>query len=143
MHMNMKKLHLITLTILLLGSSMLFAWDGFNYVAANEHDSGIRVDWQAKDEHSVSYYEIYRSRSDSDILDKRASITAVGAGASYTFQDDNIFSKSTETGNYKFDYYVRAIMKDGSYKNSDVVQVSLTSLGVTQQTWGSIKAMFR
>jgi len=139
----MKKLHLIALILLVLTSGMLFAWDGFNYVVANEHDSGIRVDWQAKDEHRVSYYEIYRSRSDSDILDKRSSVTALGGGASYTFQDDNIFSKSTETGNYKFDYYVRAIMKDGSYKNSDVVQVSLTSLGVTQQTWGSIKAMFR
>ena len=97
--MNIKKLHLIALAILLLTSSMLFAWDGFNYVAANEHDSGIRVDWQAKDEHSVSYYEIYRSRSDSDILNKRASVTAVGAGASYTFQDNNILSKSKETGN--------------------------------------------
>ncbi len=139
----MRKLQIIALILLVLTGSMLFAWDGFNYVVANEHDSGIRVDWQAKDEHSVSYYEIYRSRSDSDILDKRASVTAVGAGASYTFQDNNIFSKSTETGDYKFDYYVRAIMRDGSYKNSDVVQVSLTSLGVTQQTWGSIKAMFR
>lgn len=141
--MKMRKLHLIALILLVLTSGMLFAWDGFNYVIANEHDSGIRVDWQAKDEHSVNYYEIYRSRSDSNILDKRASVTALGGGASYTFQDNNIFSKSTETGNYKFDYYVRAVMKDGSYKNSDVVQVSLTSLGVTQQTWGSIKAMFR
>ncbi len=141
--MKMRKLHLIAMILLVLSGSMLFAWDGFNYVVANEYKSGIRVDWQAKDEHSVNYYEIYRSRSDSNILDKRASVTALGDGASYTFQDDNIFSKSTETGNYKFDYYVRAVMKDGSYKNSDVVQVSLTSLGVTQQTWGSIKAMFR
>ncbi|MCF7832599.1 MAG: hypothetical protein K9N05_03345 [Candidatus Marinimicrobia bacterium] len=139
----MKKLHLIALILLVLTSGMLFAWDGFNYVVANEHNSGIRVDWQAKDEHGVHYYEIYRSRSDSDILDKRASVTALGVGASYTFQDDNIFSKSSETGNYVFDYYIRAVMKDGSFKNSDKVQVSLTSLGVTQQTWGSIKAMFR
>ncbi len=139
----MRKLHLIAMILLVLTGSMLLAWDGFNYVVANEYNSGIRVDWQAKDEHNVNYYEIYRSRSDSDILDKRASVTALGGGASYTYQDDNIFSKSTETGNYKFDYYIRAVLKDGSYKNSDIVQVSLTSLGVTQQTWGSIKAMFR
>lgn len=141
--MKMRKLHLIAMILLVLTGSMLLAWDGFNYVVANEYNSGIRVDWQAKDEHNVNYYEIYRSRSDSDILDKRASVTALGGGASYTYQDDNIFSKSTETGNYKFDYYIRAVLKDGSYKNSDIVQVSLTSLGVTQQTWGSIKAMFR
>ena len=141
--MKMRKLHLTAMILLVLTGSMLFAWDGFSYVIANEHNSGIRVDWQAKDEHKVNYYEIYRSRSDSDILDKRASITALGFGASYTFQDEDIFSKSTETGNYKFDYFVRAVMKDGSYKNSNVAHVSLTSLGVTQQTWGSIKAMFR
>ena len=123
--------------------SILFAWDGFNYVVANEFNSGIRVDWQAKDEQNVHYYEIYRSRSDSNILDKRASVSALGEGASYTFQDENIFSKSTETGNYSFDYFVRAVMKDGTFKNSDKVAVSLTTLGVTQQTWGSIKAMFR
>lgn len=56
--------------ILILGASLLCAWDGFTYVAANEFNSGIRVDWQAKDEQNVHYYEIYRSRSDSDILDK-------------------------------------------------------------------------
>lgn len=141
--MKLKKLHLVTIIILLLAGSLLCAWDGFNYVVANEYDSGIRVDWQAKDEHKVHYYEIYRSRSDSNILDKRASVTALGEGASYTFQDDNIFSKASETGNYSFDYFVRAVMKDGTFTNSDKVKVSLTSLGVTQQTWGSIKAMFR
>ena len=140
--MNMKKPHFIFI-ILLLAGSVLFAWDGFNYIAVNEYNSGIRVDWQAKDEQNVHYYEIYRSRSDSQILDKRASVTALGGGASYTFQDDNIFSKSAETGNFEFDYFVRAVMKDGTFKNSDKVKVTLTTLGVTQQTWGSIKAMFR
>ncbi|MCF7833583.1 MAG: hypothetical protein K9N05_08435 [Candidatus Marinimicrobia bacterium] len=138
----MKKPHFIFI-ILLLAGSVLFAWDGFNYIAVNEYNSGIRVDWQAKDEQNVHYYEIYRSRSDSQILDKRASVTALGGGASYTFQDDNIFSKSAETGNFEFDYFVRAVMKDGTFKNSDKVKVTLTTLGVTQQTWGSIKAMFR
>ena len=141
--MKMKKLHLIALILLVLTSGMLFAWDGFNYVVANDHDSGIRVDWQAKDEHSVHHYEIYRSRSDSNILTKRAEISALGSGASYTFFDDNILSKSSETGNFTFDYSIRAVMIDGTFKNSDKVQVSLTSLGVSQQTWGSIKAMFR
>jgi hypothetical protein len=145
--MKMKKLHLIALTVLLLVSSMLFAWDGFNYVAVSEYhsnnNSGIRVDWQAKDEHSVHHYEIYRSRSESKILTKRAEISALGRGASYTFWDDDILSKSSETGNFTFDYSIRAVMTDGTSKNSDKVQVSLTSLGVTQQTWGSIKAMFR
>ena len=141
--MKLKKTHYLLITVLVMFGSLLFAWDGFNYVVANEFNSGIRVDWQAKDEQNVHYYEIYRSRSDSNILDKRASVSALGEGASYTFQDENIFSKSSETGNYSFDYFVRAVMKDGTFKNSDKVAVSLTSLGVTQQTWGSIKAMFR
>lgn len=34
-------------------------------------------------------------------------------------------------------------MKDGTFSNSNKVEVSLTSLGISQQTWGSIKAMFR
>ncbi len=142
--MTMKKKKLSFLFIVLLFcTSMLFAWDGFNYVVANEHDSGIRVSWQAKDEHAVKYYEIYRSRDGSSILSKRASVTALGLGAAYIFQDDNLFSKSAESGAYSFNYFVRAVMKDGSYKNSDKILVSISNLGVSQQTWGSIKAMFR
>ena len=143
MNIKMKKIYLIAIILLLLSASMLFAWDGFNYIIANEYKSGIRVSWQAKNESSVQYYEIYLMCSDRDFLDKRASVIALGLGASYTFQDDNILSKSSESGDFSFEYFVRAVMKDGSYKNSDKMQVNFTHLGVSQQTWGSIKAMFR
>lgn len=143
MYMKTRKLYIIVAVLCLLSASMLLAWDGFNYIIANEYKSGIRVSWQAKNEGNVQYYEIYRQRSDSDILDKRASVIALGLGAAYTFQDDNILSKSSESGDFSFEYFVRAVMKDGSYKNSDKMQVNFTHLGVSQQTWGSIKAMFR
>ena len=141
--MKMRKLHFIALILLVLTSGMLFAWDGFNYVAASELESGIRLDWQAKNEYHVYSYVVWRSRSESNILHKCYEVISKGDGATYSYVDVEYLQKSAETGNFKFNYYVRAVMTDGSYKNSDVVQVSLTSLGVTQQTWGSIKAMFR
>ncbi len=141
--MNMKKRYLLLAILFTLLTGLLFAWDGFNYVIATEHNAGIRIDWQVKDESNVSYYEIYRSRSDSQILTKLKSVTALGAGASYSYLDDDMFSKSSVSGDYNFDYFIRAVMVNGEYKNSDKVQASLTSLGVSQQTWGSIKAMFR
>mgnify|MGYP000569034608 CR=1 FL=1 len=133
----------ILFILLFVMTSMLSAWEGFSYVIAEAHDSGVRVSWQSKDEGEVKYYEIYRSRAESTILEKRASVTALGMGASYVFQDDNMFSKSSESSGYSFDYYVRAVMKDGSYSNSAKKFVALAHLGVSQQTWGSIKAMFR
>lgn len=143
MIVRMEKLSLYVIALMLLGTSILFAWDGFTYIVANEHETGVRVSWQAKDEQSVAYYEIYRSRAESSILDKRASVTALGLGASYVFQDDNMFSKASESGDYTFNYFVRAVFDNGSYKNSDKVFVAISNLGVSQQTWGSIKAMFR
>jgi hypothetical protein len=141
--MKTKKSHLFTILILMLAGSVLFAWDGFINVKAEEFNTGILVTWQAKDEQNVHYYEIYRSRTNSEVVDKRASVSALGSGATYTYQDENIFSKTTETGDYSFYYFVRAVMKDGSFENSEKVMVRLSTLGVSQQTWGSIKAMFR
>jgi hypothetical protein len=141
MHFKMKKLVLL-FAILLLTCSMLMAWDGFTYVVANEHGTVVRVSWQAKDEHTVDYYEVYRSRVGSSNLEIRASVTALGMGASYVFQD-NMFSKASEYSDYSFNYSVKAVFKDYSYKFSEKVLVSISNLSVSQQTWGSIKAMFR
>lgn len=141
--MKAKKTHLQVIVILLLGVSMLFAWDGFHYVETAESESGVLVQWQAKDERYLSYYEVYRSRSDSDVLTRLGYVTPLGDGASYIFTDNDIFSKSSVSGDFKLNYKVRAVLKNGRYEDSPVVQASLTSLGVRRQTWGSIKAMFR
>jgi hypothetical protein len=131
------------MSVLLLFAGMLFAWDGFIKVSAEEKNNGIEVSWRAKSDHNVKYYEVYRIRANGTVADKRYSIQKIVDEAFYYFNDDNIFSKSSESGAYDFEYYVRAVMNDGTFVNSDKIQVSLTSLGVTQQTWGSIKAMFR
>ena len=140
----MRKISSIIAVILLFTTGLLFAWDGFTYVRATENNSGILVEWQVKNEKEIGYYEIYRSRSDSQFLKKVASVTAIGNAPYYSFKDDQLFSKSAASGDYTFDYFIRAVMSDsGEYFDSDKVQASLTTLGVTRQTWGSIKAMFR
>ena len=144
--MKMRKLHITGFFFLLImAAGLLFAWDGYSYVFAAEHDSGIRVEWQAKDEHNVSYYEIYRSRSEDDVLSGTPVVrkNALGSGASYTYIDRSIFGKATVSGDFRFYYVVRAVLNNGDHKDSDKVQASLSTLGVRQQTWGSIKAMFR
>jgi hypothetical protein len=135
---NALKIIIISLTAIL-----LFAWDGFNYIAAAESDNGILIEWQAKNEEDISYYEIYRSRSDSDILTRIGYVTPLGKSASYSFLDNDIFSKPGVSVDFRFNYKVRAVLTNGRFDDSRIVQASLTSLGVRRQTWGSIKAMFR
>jgi hypothetical protein len=140
--MNTTKLHLIALSILLMASTILFAWDGFYFVNAVEHNDGIIISWQAKNEQDVAYYNVFRGRSGSLIFEDIYTVNVINPGGVY-HHVDRVFSKPGVSGDYKFDYYVRAVMKDGTYRTSLTVQASLTSLGVRQQTWGSIKAMFR
>lgn len=139
--MEMKTLSKIL--VILLMTATLFAWDGFHYVETAESESGVLVQWQARDERDLSYYEVYRSRSDSDVLTRLGYVTPLGDGAGYIFTDNDIFSKPGVSGDFKLNYKVRAVLKNGRYEDSQVVQASLTSLGVRRQTWGSIKAMFR
>lgn len=137
-----KTLFIISLLTFLL-SPALFAWDGFNYIIAAESDNGILIEWQAKNEEEISYYEIYRSRSDSEILTRIGYVTPLGKNASYSFLDNDIFSKPGVSGDFRFNYKVRAVLSNGRFDDSRVVQAALSSLGVRRQTWGSIKAMFR
>ncbi|MDZ7796605.1 MAG: hypothetical protein U5N56_05995 [Candidatus Marinimicrobia bacterium] len=143
--MKIRKLHVTVLFILILFAGSLFAWDGFTYVFAAEHDAGIRIEWQVKNERDVSYYEVWRSRSEDDVLSGTRILRqgALGDGASYTHLDNNIFGKTSTSGDFTFYYVVRAVLNNGTYKDSDNVRASLSTLGVRQQTWGSIKAMFR
>lgn len=141
MHLTTKKSSLL-FAILLLTCSMLMAWDGFTDVIVNEHKKGVELSWQAKDEQDVDFYQVYRSRFGSNNFYQCYEVSAKGDGGVYYFLDIVFLPKSAETGGFKFIYFVRAVMKDESCKNSDKVQVS-SNLGVSQQTWGSIKAMFR
>ncbi|MDZ7822429.1 MAG: hypothetical protein U5N26_11860 [Candidatus Marinimicrobia bacterium] len=64
----MRKIHIVISFVLLLAAGSLAAWDGFTHVSAIAQGVGIRIEWQAKDEHDVKYYEIYRSRSEDDVF---------------------------------------------------------------------------
>jgi len=139
----MKKTLFIICILSFLLSPALFAWAGFNYIVAAENDNGILIEWQAKTEEDISHYEIYRSRSDSDIPTRIRYVTPLGKNASYSFLDNDILSKAGVSGDFRFNYKVRAVLSNGRFDDSRVVQASLSSLGVRRQTWGSIKAMFR
>jgi hypothetical protein len=139
--MEMKTLSKIL--VILLMTATLFAWDGFNYVKTSESESGILLQWQARSEKDLSYYIVYRSRSDSDVFTRLGYVTPQGNGASYIYNDNDIFSKSAASADFKFNYKVRAVLKNGRFDDSPMVEASLASLSVRRQTWGSIKAMFR
>jgi len=138
----MKKRHHSVFILLTFCTVFLFAWDGFYFVNAVEHNDGIIISWQAKNEDNVAYYIVYRARSGSQIYENIYTVNVINPGGVY-HHVDRVFTKSTASGDYSFDYYVRAVLRDGTYQKSPTVQATLGSLGVRQQTWGSIKAMFR
>lgn len=137
---NTLKITVLVLTVLMAASAM--AWDGFTYFSGTGVDSRIILAWQANDESQVVSYEIYRSRVDSRNMTFVDAIAPQGEGAKYSYVDNTVFAKSTSS-DYEFSYRIKVKLNDGNSFYSNSTTVKLGMLGVSQQTWGSIKAMFR
>ena len=137
---NKLKITVLILTVLMAASAM--AWHGYTYFAGTSMDTRVILAWQAVDESNVVSYEIYRTRVDSRSMAFVDAVVPKGDGAKYSYVDDAVFSKSA-SGDYAFSYRLKVKLNDENSYYSDPITVTIQRLGVSQQTWGSIKAMFR
>jgi len=96
------------------------------------------LQWNSGIEGNLSKYKIERS-VDNKTYTSIAEITPQGSFSLYQYIDDNIMKSTAQRIYY---YRIKMIFTDGSFDYSDVVSVTLSFSGL-QETWGSIKAMFR
>lgn len=97
----------------------------------------VVLEWTSGPETGLDKYQVERSFDGLDFF-PIADVFCTGANSTYIYEDHDIYKSSTRT----YYYRIRAVMTDGSFSFSSVQSVTVSISGI-QQTWGSIKALFR
>jgi hypothetical protein len=108
------------------------------YFRAYAQINRARLEWNSGNETNFDQYIIERS-SDAVNYMPVGTVESTGSFSEYSFNDSSPLDADMDRVFY---YRLKMMDESGAYRYSDVVSVSLTFSPV-QQTWGSIKAMFR
>ena len=134
----MRQIVLRILPVFLLVVS-LYAGSVFMVYAAEPGTNSVTITWTTSSEDNISSFAIMRSLDDAN-FGEIGTTPAKGPGTTYTYIDENVIFKTSQT----FFYKIQA--RD---KNNSVLDVTPQSLIVNPnisgiyRTWGAIKAMFR
>ncbi len=118
----------------------LLLWAGadiLEFSAEPDGESAVLLTWRTGVEVSLTVFQVQRS-SNGNTFYTIGNVDPTGSYSEYQYLDTNLLKQSVKT------YYYRLKMIDtsGAVTYSEVRDVTLTFSGI-QQTWGSIKAMFR
>ena len=128
---------LLILSILLSASSVLASVELFSFHAFAIVDHS-RLEWSTGREEEFALFIIERSSDGQDFF-VIGQIGATGSYSEYEFVDSSPLDTDSDRTFY---YRLKMVDRDGAYRYSEILQVSL-SFSAVQHTWGSIKAMFR
>lgn len=118
----------------LLGS----AYISIEQFTATHQGVDVRLDWNATDEAEVQSFEIARRLNPSYPYQNIASIKPESQGR-YFFIDDNLYGQST-ADNQTLQYRLTAKKAGSEQHFYATIRHSPTAV---QQSWGTIKAMFK
>jgi hypothetical protein len=136
--MSFSKAILLSLAILAILSAAAPAQNLINDFAAQaQGESSVLLTWTSGLETGLSNFRIERSLDGITYI-VLTTLQPLGNNSSYNFEDHDIYKSSNRT------YYYRILgqMDDNTFVVSPVQSVVLFFSGI-QQTWGSIKALFR
>ncbi len=133
---NLKLLPLSISLILLICSIALAPSVITNFTASNAVDF-VLLEWTSGTEAGVSNFQVERSLDGIEFL-AIATVSPQGSNSDYTYEDHDLYKGATRT----YYYRIKAQMDNGSSNFSSVETVTLSFSGI-QQTWGSIKSLFR
>ena len=134
----MRKLILLIALIFLLVLS-LYAGTVFMAYRAEPGTNSVSITWTTSTEDNISKFAILRSISYDANYSEISTVPASGPGSTYTYVDENVIFKTSQTFYYK-------IEARGSSDNSvDITEVLIVNPNISgiYRTWGAIKAMFR
>ena len=127
-----------TIFILSLLVSLLFAGTIFEEYSATPETNKVTIRWRTSSETDVVKFTILRSMDDQSFNEVN-TISAKGQGQDYTFIDENVIFKSSQT----FFYKIRAVRSDNSTIEETQSLIVNPNISGIYRTWGAIKAMFR
>ncbi|UCD99771.1 MAG: hypothetical protein JSV42_03315 [Chloroflexota bacterium] len=107
-----------------------------DFTASNEGDFVLLI-WHTGVENGVSEYLVERSLDGLE-FHEISDLQPMGNNWEYTYEDRDLYKTTSRT----YYYRIHAILSNGSSSFSTVQSVSLSFSGI-QQTWGSIKSLFR
>jgi len=131
------KLFLTTLGVLLIFAGMALAPSVITEFTATSVDNYVLLAWTSGAETGVSVYQLERSL-DGITFQTINSTSPTGSNSSYLYEDHGLYKVTSRT----YFYRINVVMENGSSSYSPVAQLSLSFSGI-QQTWGSIKSLFR
>ena len=132
-----KILHPITIIILL--SALVFAGTIFEQYSATPDNNRVTINWRTSSEIDVVSFVIKRSLG-SDQYMEIDRISAKGEASEYTYVDDNVYFKTTQTYFYK----ISAINSAGEeLEETEQPLIANPNISGIFRTWGAIKSMFR
>ncbi len=130
-----------TITILLsvfLVASLAFANFVFLEYSANPSNNNVIIEWVTKSESGVAKFIILRSTDDQNFVEI-GSLIAEKAGYNYSFTDDNVLFKDSQT----FFYKIRAVRTDNSVIEETQSLIVHPNISGIYRTWGAIKELFK
>jgi uncharacterized GH25 family protein len=133
----MKKTISIILSLLVF-VSLAFANFIFLEYSANPSNNSVVVDWITKSESGVNRFIVLRSSDDQNFVEI-GSVLAEKAGYNYTFTDDNVLFKDSQT----FFYKIRALRADDSSVEETQSLIVHPNISGIYRTWGAIKELFK
>jgi hypothetical protein len=134
----MRKSALLILSVMMFVVS-LYAGSVFMIYTAEPGTNSVSITWTTNSEDNISKFAIMRSVDDAS-FSEIGTMTAKGPGSTYTYVDENVIFKTSQTFFYKI---------EARNSGNGVVDITPQSLIVNPnisgiyRTWGAIKAMFR
>jgi hypothetical protein len=135
---NSMKKTLSIIFCLLVFVSLAFANFIFLEYSANPSNNSVIVEWVTKSESGVSRFVVLRSYDDQNFVEIGA-VVAEKAGHNYTFTDDNVLFKDSQT----FFYKLRAVRADDSSIEETQSLIVHPNISGIYRTWGAIKELFK
>jgi hypothetical protein len=133
----MKKSVIILLSVLLF-VSLVYANFIFLEYSANPSNNSVVIEWVTKSESGVSKFLILRSVDDQNFIEI-GSLIVEKAGYNYSFTDDNVLFKDSQT----FFYKIRAVRSDNSSIEETQSLIVHPNISGIYRTWGAIKELFK
>ncbi len=127
-------------TLVLTAAAASSVWAGVEILSLTVYALGdhARLEWRTGQEISFQKFVVERS-ADGSYFFPVGQIDARGSFSEYSFTDESPLDVERER---TFFYRLKLLNLDGTQSYTAAVEVSL-SFSAVQQTWGSIKAMFR
>jgi hypothetical protein len=133
----MKRLSAIIIAVLFCAGTAAAQGIIVNFTAHAENDDYAVLEWASGSENGLLLFRVERSL-DGLTFTSIAELAPQGSNSDYRYEDHDLYKTSPRT----YYYRIRALMTSGTSTLSPVQSVTLAFSGI-QQTWGSIKALFR